>query len=92
MKRILILCSLLLLLFTQSAFAFMAAYSIDWYNLLTGSGGPTISSDHYQVDVTIGQTVTGSSSSSNYNLVLGYWAGAARSGISYLPFLMKSSP
>jgi hypothetical protein len=73
MKRTLIVCGVLLLLLAQSVLVIAAAASqMSWFNLLSGSGGPA-SSEHYQVDFTVGQTAGGPASSPGYALNLGYW-------------------
>jgi len=48
-------------------------YSIDWY--VIASGGGHSESANYQADGTIGQPIVGNSSSQNYSLQSGFWAG-----------------
>ncbi len=64
-------------------------YRLDWLIPLTGGGGGTASSAHYTVNLTVGQTVIGSSSSSNYEIGLGYWYGVSLGGRLYLPLINK---
>ncbi len=49
-------------------------YRLDWFVPMTGSGGPA-SSAHYAANLTVGQTVSGGSSSAHYGMGLGYWYG-----------------
>lgn len=73
----------------------VAPMRLDWY-VLTGSGGGEATSSHYQLDFTVGQTVVGAASSTNYGLGLGYWAGivsAAPPGPTfdlYLPIVLRN--
>jgi hypothetical protein len=91
MKRKIILFSilfLLLALLAQSASAMSSpAYRIDWNNLLSG-GGRLSSSASYQVDLTVGQTASRTSSTSQYQIQLGYWAGLVQSPI-FIPSVKK---
>lgn len=49
------------------------AYSITWK--VIASGGATMSSPSYTMMGTVGQPVTGTSASSNYSVLSGYWYG-----------------
>ena len=64
-------------------------YRLDWVTpLTTGHGGPA-ASDHYAVNLTVGQTAVGTLSSENYHLCLGYWCGAAPPYQVYLPLVTR---
>ncbi len=91
MKRILILLSLVVLLsLADSALAMSSNnYRLDWFTPLTGSGGPT-SSANYATSMTVGQTVIGATSSTNYGVGMGYWYGANVCWhCLYLPLIMR---
>lgn len=92
MKRImLILLTLVVLLaLADSALAMSSTnYRLDWFTPMTGSGGPT-NSANYAVNFTVGQTVIGSASSTNYGVGLGYWYGAdVCLRCLYLPLIMR---
>jgi hypothetical protein len=66
-----------------------ANYRLDWFVPLTGGGGPS-SSTQYAVNVTVGQTVVGASSSANYKVGLGYWYGAGIPYQVYLPVVLRN--
>ncbi|MCP4582298.1 MAG: hypothetical protein GY839_11850 [candidate division Zixibacteria bacterium] len=67
--------------------AFAQTYQIDWY--VIASGGGHTESENYQCHATIGQPVSGTSSSESYWLEAGYWVGAGPGGgpddYEYLP-------
>ena len=66
----------LLLLWASSALAMSSPnYRLDWFTPMTGGGGGAASSAHYAVNVTVGQTVVGASTSEHYSSGLGYWYG-----------------
>jgi hypothetical protein len=92
MRRITILLFLvvLLLLVAGSAEAmFSTNYRLDWFTPMTGSGGGPAGSANYAVNLTVGQTAIGASSSANYGAGLGYWYGAAAPYRSYLPLVRR---
>lgn len=70
----LVLLALLLLLLLPSSGKAMnsANYRLDWFAPMTGTGGASISLN-YSMDLTVGQTVTGSEASPGYAMNLGYW-------------------
>jgi hypothetical protein len=77
-------------LLTGSALAMSSAnYRLDWFTPLTSGGGGAASSTNYAVNLTIGQSATGGSSSANYAAGLGYWYGAAVGYKVYLPIVLK---
>jgi hypothetical protein len=91
MKRITVLLILLVLLFLAGNAGAMSSphYKLDWFTPLTGGGGGPASSAHYAVNLTIGQTVIGASSSTGYRAGLGYWYGIAPEFRVYLPVVVK---
>ncbi len=92
-KRLLIAIVVVLLgglLLAQIALAmFSTNYRLDWFTPLTSGGGGAMSSAHYAVNFTVGQTASGASASTNYNVGLGYWYGAAGGYRVYLPLILK---
>jgi hypothetical protein len=67
------ICGLLL---TGVALAMSSTnYRLDWFTPLTGGGGGPANSTNYAVNLTVGQTAIGASSSTNYGGCLGYWCG-----------------
>ena len=64
-------------------------YRLDWFTPLTGGGGGAASSDHYAVNLTVGQSVIGASSSANYGGCLGYWCGITQYRV-YLPLVTRN--
>ncbi len=71
-----------------------AHYRLDWFTPLTGSGGGAASSTHYAVNLTVGQSAIGASSSRNHGGCLGYWcqtaAAVAEAHRVYLPLLLRN--
>ena len=79
-----------LLLLAGGALAMRSThYWLDWHTPLTGGGGGPASSTHYAVNLTVGQTAIGVSSSSNYQVCLGYWCGTAGPWRIYLPLVLS---
>jgi hypothetical protein len=82
--------ALLLLLSAGSALAMSSAnYRLDWFTPLTGGGGGPASSANYAINVTVGQSVIGASSSTNYQVGLGYWYRGMGPYYLYLPLIMR---
>jgi hypothetical protein len=80
----------LLLLISASALAMASPnFMLNWFTSLNGSGGGPSVSTSYAANITVGQTATGDSSSTNYKLELGYWAGIDKPSHIYLPILKK---
>ena len=70
-------------------------YRLDWFTPLTGSGGGAARSTNYAVNLTVGQSVIGASSSTNYEGCLGYWCGTAAVAVAYrvyLPLMLRNYP
>jgi biotin transporter BioY len=92
-KRLLVAIFVVLLsglLLAQIALAMSSAnYKLDWFTPLTSGGGGAASSTHYAVNLTIGQTARGASTSTSYKAGLGYWYGAVGGYRIYLPLIMK---
>jgi hypothetical protein len=80
-----------LLLLTSSALAMRSTnYRLDWFTPLTGGGGGPAGSASYAVNLTVGQTAIGASSSANYGAGLGYWYGAVAQFRIFLPVVLKN--
>lgn len=90
MKRIMLFLTLIALLLLVSSVLTMesANYKLTWFTPLTGSGGEA-SSANYETTFTVGQSVTGASSSVNHESCLGYWCGIEEYRI-YLPVILKN--
>lgn len=90
MKRItLFLILVLLLILAGSALAMESTnYQLDWFTPLTGSGGKS-NSTNYAVNFTVGQSVIGTGSSTNYEGCLGYWCGIGDEQKIYLPMILR---
>jgi hypothetical protein len=77
-------------LLAGSAWAMSSAnYRLGWFTPLTSGGGGAASSVNYAVNMTIGQSAIGASSSANYKAGLGYWYGVSGSYRVFLPLIMK---
>ena len=84
---------LVLLLLVSASVLAMASpnFVLNWFTPLNGSGGGPSTSASYAANFTIGQSAVGSSSSTNYKLNLGYWAGIGNPTNTYLPMLQKGN-
>ena len=91
MRRTALLLTLAALLLLASRALAMSSdhYRLDWFVPLTGSGGAA-NSAHYAVNFTVGQSVIGSFSGTNYSGCLGYWCGAAAQYRVYLPLVLRN--
>ena len=91
MRRTALLLTLAALLLLASRALAMSSdhYRLDWFVPLTGSGGAA-SSTNYAVNFTVGQSVIGSFSGTNYSGCLGYWCGAAAQYRVYLPLVLRN--
>ena len=92
MRRIAILLTLAALLLLAGRALAMSSehYRLDWFTPLTGSGGAA-SSTNYAVNFTVGQSVIGSFSGTNYSGCLGFWCGAAAQYRVYLPLVLRNN-
>jgi hypothetical protein len=68
------------------------AYMLEWYVPVTSGGAGEASSATYSLNLTVGQSVIGSSSSSNFGNGFGYWYGLLLDRIRVLPIILKWSP
>jgi hypothetical protein len=68
-----------------------ANYALRWFTPLTGGGGGVAASANYGVNLTVGQTAIGATSSAGYGAGLGYWYGMQPSKMR-LPLVLKSAP
>jgi len=79
-----------LCLLAGSALAMSSSnYRLDWFTPLTGGGGGAASSANYAVNLTVGQTAIGASSSASYGVGLGYWYGAVVQYKVFLPVVLR---
>ena len=92
MRRVTVLLALTaILLLAGSALAMSSTnYRLDWFTPMTGGGGGPASSASYAVNLTVGQTVIGASSSADYGAGLGYWYGAVAQFRIFLPVVLKN--
>jgi hypothetical protein len=65
-------------------------YQLDWFTPLTSGGGGLATSTNYVVNLTVGQSAVGASSSTSYGGCLGYWCGTAAVHRVYLPLILRS--
>jgi hypothetical protein len=65
-------------------------YRLDWFTPLTGGGGGAASSTNYAVNLTVGQSVIGTSDGTDYGGCLGYWCGAAVEYRIFLPLVLRN--
>lgn len=91
MKRAMFLLALAaLLLLTGSVLAMSSDnYRLNWFTPLTSGGGGAAGSTNYAINFTVGQSATGTSSSTNYGGCLGYWCDATGQFRVYLPLVLK---
>jgi len=61
-----------LAVFFMPALALPSGEHISWYVISSG-GATTLSSPNFQIGCTVGQVAAGSSSSTNYQLLHGFW-------------------
>lgn len=64
-------------------------YRLDWFTPLTGGGGGAANSANYAVNLTVGQSVIGTFSGTNYSACLGYWCGEFECRV-YLPLVLRN--
>ena len=87
---ILLLGVLLALLLVANVLAMSSNnYSLDWYVPVTGTSGGESSSVKYKINMTVGQSVIGPSTSNSYSSGLGYWYGLLLDRIRILPIVFK---
>lgn len=67
-----------------------ANFRLEWFTAGTSGGGGAASSANYAVNLTLGQSVIGISSSTHYEGCLGYWCGVAVPYRVYLPVLLRN--
>ena len=84
---ILILCLAVLVLIAGVTFAATegTTFTIDWW-VFSGGGAPSSAGD-FEMNGSLGQSVIGSSASTNYSIDHGYWLKGAYK--TFLPLLVK---
>lgn len=93
-QKAILLAVVISLVLAGSALAMSSTnYKLDWFTPLTSGGGGAASSTNYAINLTIGQSATGGTSSANYAAGLGYWYGIGSSVAQqfqvYLPIVIK---
>ena len=86
---VLAMAVLILLMSGDASAMFSDNYRLDWFTAMTGGGGGRAGSTNYAVNLTVGQSATGASSSANYEAGLGYWHGAVAQHHIYLPVIAR---
>jgi len=91
-RRMTILLALTAILLLAGSVLAMSStnYRLDWFTPMTGGGGAPASSASYAVNLTVGQTAIGASSSANYGAGLGYWYGEVAQFRIFLPVVLKN--
>ena len=56
-----------------------AAYQLNWYSI-NGGGAINATSTNYQMGLSVGQSVAGAASGTNYDVGIGFWYGASAGG------------
>ncbi|PWH14320.1 MAG: hypothetical protein DDG59_13115 [Anaerolineae bacterium] len=80
------LCAWLLV---ETAFGMSSTnYRLEWFTPLSGSGG-SMSSAHYRVDFTVGQSASVNLIESTQRMCLGYWCGGIDWRI-FLPLILRN--
>ena len=90
-KRLLLMIIVVLVTFALASSVLAMSsqhYAIDWMVISGGAGGST-ASENFFADVTVGQTAIGQTSSAGYKVGLGYWYGAFRKWLVYLPVTLR---
>jgi hypothetical protein len=67
-----------------------ANFRLEWFTPGTSGGGGPATSANYAVNLTIGQSAIGASSSTHYEGCLGYWCGVAVAYRVYLPLVVRN--
>lgn len=60
-------------------------YRLDWYDLLSGVGGPPLASPDYGGRVSVGQPAVRTSSGISYTIRMGYWNGFVKPPVAPSP-------
>ncbi len=79
---------ILVLSLTSPVLAETDAYTLSWWTV-DGGGSVGLTSGDYTLSGTIGQPDAGVSSSDNYDLAGGFWAGIMSTLRSFLPLIRK---
>ncbi|MCA9959493.1 MAG: hypothetical protein KC443_10695 [Anaerolineales bacterium] len=91
MRKYALFLTLIILLLLSGTLLAMSSdnFRLDWFTPLTTAGGGSTASTNYEANFTIGQTVIGRTSSTNYRAGLGYWGNPSLAGYYslYLPII-----
>ena len=89
-SKILILCLAAVVVVVVAGIAIAApmgiTYTVDWW-VFSGGGAPSSAGD-FDMNASLGQSVIGESSSTNYGIDHGYWQKGWPYGI-FLPLILK---
>jgi hypothetical protein len=86
-----ILAGFLLLALASIAFAQASSnYDLSWH--VIGGGVGRMESTGHSLQGTLGQTVSGSMSSTGHSLCTGYWCQGAKDFAVYLPLVLRNAP
>ncbi len=87
--KILILCLAAVLVVLIAGIAFAAvttsSFAVDWW-VFSGGGAPSSAGD-FEMNGSLGQSIIGSSSSTNYSIDHGYWLKGAYK--TFMPLVLK---
>jgi hypothetical protein len=64
-------------------------YRLDWFTPLTSGGGGAADSTNYAINLTVGQSSVGTTSSTSYGACLGYWCAEGEYRV-YLPLVTRN--
>jgi hypothetical protein len=88
---VIILAGFLLLALASIAFAQVSSnYDLSWH--VTGGGVGRMDSTGHSLQGTLGQTMSGSMSSTGHSLCTGYWCQGAEEFEIYLPLILRDLP
>ncbi|MFL7790921.1 MAG: hypothetical protein AB8I69_02180 [Anaerolineae bacterium] len=88
---VVILAGFILLALASIAFAQVSSnYDLSWH--VIGGGVGRMESTGHSLQGTLGQTVSGSMSSTGHSLCTGYWCQGEEDFAVYLPLVLRDSP
>lgn len=84
-----------LLLMAGTAYAMSSRnFRLDWYDQLSGAGGPRLASETFAGDVTVGQPAIRASTGVSYSVQMGYWSAILKPPapivpVAFLPLVLR---